>query len=188
MLLREHTDPYPELRNSAIEKFGGDYWECTDLHAPAVLDSVRRLAPRYILLSGAPVVRPELFGLAREGALNRHVGLAPFYRGSDCLLWALARNEPHRVGFTIHFVVEKVDAGDILVQQAVPFRPGLSLAQYIALVQRTASDAYVATSDALVRGEAVPRQRQTGSGLYFPPATLSTLVRAVRNYARLTRA
>jgi methionyl-tRNA formyltransferase len=40
--------------------------------------------------------------------------MLPDYKGSDCPVWALALNDAEHVGFTIHRVAEKVDAGDVI--------------------------------------------------------------------------
>src|SRR4029453_11381970 len=83
--------------------------DCTDPHAAHVLDFVRSTEPDYLLLAGAQILKPELYQLGREGALNRHLGLLPDMRGSDCPIWAFALNQPERSGYSIHRAVEKVD-------------------------------------------------------------------------------
>lgn len=49
------------------------------------------------------------------GCINIHHGILPRYRGTMCDLWALASGRA--AGFTIHAMVEKVDAGDILYKE-----------------------------------------------------------------------
>jgi folate-dependent phosphoribosylglycinamide formyltransferase PurN len=162
-------------------------WPChqhRDPHAPETLAFVERFAPDWIVLAGAPVLRPSLYGLAREGALNRHLGLLPAYRGSDCPIWALASDALDGVGFSVHFVTERVDAGDIVVRRPVPAPPGVTLDEFLAIVQRQASEAFVDVLDAIVRGDELARHAQIGNGTYYPPAPLTALRRARRNFAR----
>lgn len=162
-------------------------WPChehSDPHAPESLAFAARFAPDWIILAGAPVLRPSLYGLARAGALNRHLGLLPAYRGSDCPIWALAGGALDDVGFSVHFVTERVDAGDLVVRQPVPAPPGATLDGYLAIVQRQASEAFAQVLDAIVRGVEPPRQPQLGTGTYYPPAPLSAQRRARRNLAR----
>jgi folate-dependent phosphoribosylglycinamide formyltransferase PurN len=158
--------------------------EHTDPHAAATLDFVEHFAPDWILLAGAPVLRPSLYDLAREGALNRHLGLLPDYRGSDCPIWALAANAMDEVGFSVHVVTERVDAGAIVVRRAVPVTSAATLEECLAVVQRHASEAFVEVLDGIIRGVAPPRQPQTGTGTYYPPAPLSAVRRARRNLQR----
>lgn len=162
-------------------------WPChehLDPHAPETLAFVAAFAPDWILLAGAPVLKPSLYELAREGALNRHLGLLPAYRGSDCPIWALAADAPDDVGFSIHFVTERVDAGDVVLRRRVPMPPGATLDAYLQLVQRQASEAFLDVLDAIIRGQPLPRAAQTGPGTYYPPAPLSAQRRARHNLAR----
>lgn len=162
-------------------------WPChehVDPHAPQTLEFVAEFAPDWILLAGAPVVKPSLYELARVGALNRHLGLLPAYRGSDCPIWALAADAPDDVGFSIHFVTERVDAGDVVLRRRVPMPPVATLDTYLDLVQRQASEAFLDVLDAIIRGRPLARAPQTGAGTHYPPAPLSVRRRARHNVAR----
>ena len=52
--------------------------------------------------------------LVQNGALNIHMGISPFYRGSSCNFWALYDNNPSYVGSTIHMLSKGLDSGDML--------------------------------------------------------------------------
>lgn len=182
---------FPEIDAAAIER-DRTRWpriEGADPHAPPVLEFVERAAPDWILLAGVPVLRPAFFGLARRGALNRHLGVLPHYRGSDCPIWTLARGQAEDVGFSIHFVSPKVDGGDVVTRGRVPIDPSLTLPAYLARLQRRASEGFVDVLAQLVGGATPTRQPQPASaGVRFPPAGLSAVRRAVRTYARLAAA
>ena len=47
-------------------------------------------------------------------AINIHMGLSPYYRGSSCNFWALYDGRPSYVGATIHLLSRGLDNGDIL--------------------------------------------------------------------------
>ncbi len=47
-------------------------------------------------------------------AINIHMGLSPYYRGSSCNFWALYDNNPKYVGATIHRLGKGLDSGPIL--------------------------------------------------------------------------
>lgn len=159
--------------------------ECRDPHESRVVEFLREFGPDYLLLAGSPILRPSVFGLARRATLNRHLGLVPEFRGSDCWLWALALDRPESVGFSIHVVSERVDAGDVIVRRAVPVGDERSLDGYLRRLQRQASNAFVEVLDGVLQGAPLPRVSQTGTGRYFPPAGWSVRRRAQRNFARL---
>jgi methionyl-tRNA formyltransferase len=61
----------------------------------------------------------SIFDLPRHGTLNIHDSLLPAYAGFSPLIWALINGE-NEVGLTAHLMKEDLDAGDIVVQQAIP--------------------------------------------------------------------
>ncbi|MGQ0837094.1 methionyl-tRNA formyltransferase [Actinokineospora sp.] len=67
-------------------------------------------------------IPPRIFTLPRHGTLNVHDSLLPAYAGFSPLIWALINGESE-VGVTAHLMDETLDAGDIVVQRAVPVGP-----------------------------------------------------------------
>ncbi|MEV4014650.1 methionyl-tRNA formyltransferase [Nonomuraea angiospora] len=67
-------------------------------------------------------IPPEIFTLPRHGVLNVHDSLLPAYAGFSPLIWALINGEKE-VGVTAHMMNAELDAGDIVVQRAVPVGP-----------------------------------------------------------------
>ncbi|HEU5472321.1 MAG TPA: methionyl-tRNA formyltransferase [Actinophytocola sp.] len=62
---------------------------------------------------------PHIFNLPRHGTLNVHDSLLPAYAGFAPVIWALINGE-REVGLTAHMMNGDLDAGDIVVQRAVP--------------------------------------------------------------------
>lgn len=60
--------------------------------------------------------------LCEHRAINIHMGLSPFYRGSSCNFWALYDNNPGFVGATIHLLSKGLDSGDMLFHCLPKFR------------------------------------------------------------------
>ena len=52
--------------------------------------------------------------LVKNDALNIHMGISPYYRGSSCNFWALYDSNPSYVGATIHMLSKGLDSGDML--------------------------------------------------------------------------
>jgi folate-dependent phosphoribosylglycinamide formyltransferase PurN len=179
--------PFPEIDEAAIAgiKQRWPSHSCLDPHAAPTLQFVRDFAPDYIVLAGTPVLKPSLFSMAREGAFNRHLGMLPDYKGSDCPVWALALNDAEHVGFTIHRVAERVDGGDVLHVEHVPIAPGNSFVDYLARLQRRASETLIAILDRVIDNAPVEARAQRRGGRFVPPAGLRVLRRARENFDRL---
>lgn len=73
----------------------------------------------YIVF-GASYIKGWLIDyLIAQSAINIHMGLSPFYRGSACNFWALFDGRPEFVGATIHMLSRGLDDGPILYH-AIP--------------------------------------------------------------------
>lgn len=68
-----------------------------------------------IIVFGASYIKPPLVDLLVERrAVNIHMGVSPYYRGSSCNFWAMFDGNPHLVGATIHLLSRGLDSGDML--------------------------------------------------------------------------
>lgn len=85
-----------------------------------LLDAVRAAAPDIIVANNWRTwLPPEIFDLPPHGTLNVHDSLLPAYAGFSPIIWALINGE-ERVGVTAHRMNGELDAGDVLMQRAVP--------------------------------------------------------------------
>lgn len=79
-----------------------------DVLAPAMASEV------YVVF-GASYIKGWLIDhLVAHGAINIHMGLSPYYRGSSCNFWALYDGRPQCVGATIHKLSKGLDSGPML--------------------------------------------------------------------------
>ena len=53
--------------------------------------------------------------LVEKSAINLHLGLSPYYRGSACNFWAVNDKNPNFVGATWHLLSRGLDSGPILI-------------------------------------------------------------------------
>jgi UDP-4-amino-4-deoxy-L-arabinose formyltransferase/UDP-glucuronic acid dehydrogenase (UDP-4-keto-hexauronic acid decarboxylating) len=60
----------------------------------------------------------DILSLAPKGGFNLHGSLLPKYRGRAPLNWVLVNGETE-TGVTLHRMVSRADAGDIVAQQTV---------------------------------------------------------------------
>lgn len=178
--------PFPEITPAVVADLQNRcrYVAVADPHAPETLREVAALQPDYILFLGAPVIRPELFTLAQRGALNWHHGISPHYRGSDCVLWAMANNELDQIGFTIHRVSAVVDGGGILLQRKIAVRKDAEFSEAVADVARQGMAGFVEVVERLLSGQEWQAHEQKKGGRHYPPIGWSAMRRAARNYGR----
>ena len=78
------------------------------------------LSSDLFIVFGASYIRGWLIDfLVRHKAINIHMGVSPYYRGSSCNFWALCDDKPEYVGSTIHLLSKGLDSGPILYH-AIP--------------------------------------------------------------------
>lgn len=69
----------------------------------------------YYIVFGASYIKGDLLAyLIAHNAVNVHIGVSPYYRGSACNFWAMYDKQPEYVGATIHLLDKKIDGGEIL--------------------------------------------------------------------------
>ena len=88
-----------------------------------LMAALRAAEPDVIVATNWRTWIPErIFALPPLGTLNVHDSLLPAYAGFSPLIWALI-NDEKEVGVTAHIMDETLDAGDIVLQRAVPVGP-----------------------------------------------------------------
>ena len=90
-----------------------------DLHATQVLAQVRAWQPELGAVYGAPILRPELFGLPKLGTFGIHHGRVPDYRGRKTTFWEIYNGEKI-AGVTIQRINAGIDTGDVVKAGEVP--------------------------------------------------------------------
>ncbi len=171
-------DKFKESIRSKIE-----YHSCEDPHSTSSLALVESYAPDYILFLGAPVIKPSLFSLAKQGTINWHHGFSPIYKGSDCVHWAMANKDFHNIGFTIHFVSEIVDGGSIILQRKVQVNKDLDFAEAIAEILLKGMEGFTEVVDNIISHKEINSKIQEKGGKHYPPAGWRTIRQACNNFS-----
>ncbi len=91
----------------------------TDANHPLWIDRIEKLAPDFIFsFYYRHMLNQTILDIPRSGAFNLHGSLLPRYRGHAPANWALINGEKE-TGVTLHKMVNRPDAGDLVAQQTV---------------------------------------------------------------------
>ncbi|BBD09318.1 formyltransferase family protein [Desulfovibrio ferrophilus] len=77
-------------------------------------------ADQFIIFGSSWIKAPLIDKLIAKQALNIHMGISPYYRGSSCNFWAPFDGHPEYVGATIHYISKGLDSGDMLYHALPP--------------------------------------------------------------------
>lgn len=90
-----------------------------DVNTPDWIGKIDAMTPDVIFsFYYRNLLGKEILNMPSSGAYNLHGSLLPAYRGRCPVNWVLLNGE-ERTGVTLHYMVEKADAGDIVGQKEV---------------------------------------------------------------------
>ncbi len=144
---------------------------------PSFVEAIERLEPdATIALMVTQIFRSPLLQACRV-PVNYHDGLLPHYRGVAATGWSIYQGAT-RSGFSFHRMIERVDRGPIVLQDAVPVGHDSVAAQVVNAKTRLAGTRLNSLFDALASSGESIEQSEVGSS--FSRADL----RAIRTVER----
>ncbi|HVN45160.1 MAG TPA: formyltransferase [Steroidobacteraceae bacterium] len=139
----------------------------TEPNTPELTRRISELQPDFLFsFYYRALLAPELLRVPRLGALNMHGSLLPRYRGRAPVNWAILRGE-RETGATLHYMVERADAGDIIDSQAVPILIDDDAREVFSKVTVAAESVLARSLPALIAGTAPRRAQPILPGEYF---------------------
>lgn len=102
------------------EKHGIPVFQPEKIRQREELDKILALTPDLIVTAAFGQILPkELLDAPKHGCINVHASLLPELRGGAPMHYAIIQGK-EKTGITIMYMVEKLDAGDMLTQAEVP--------------------------------------------------------------------
>lgn len=84
----------------------------------AFSDKLRKLKCNMAFsISFSHILENDIINIFNRGIINLHFSYLPYCRGSAPNVFSIINNEP--IGSTLHFINEKIDAGDIIAQKKI---------------------------------------------------------------------
>jgi methionyl-tRNA formyltransferase len=113
-----------EVRPSAVkvraQALGLSVRQPEKLTLPGEFEALAALKPDVIVVVAyGQILKKNVLELPRLGCVNIHSSLLPRWRGAAPIQWAILSGDPE-TGVTTMHLVEKLDAGDILLQEKTP--------------------------------------------------------------------
>lgn len=138
-----------------------------DANTPELERRIAGLQPDFIFsFYYRSMLGPPLLNIARRGALNMHGSLLPKYRGRAPVNWAIIHGE-RETGATLHYMVERADAGEIVGQLAVPILRDDDAREVFSKVTVAAEAVLARSLPGLMAGTAARRPQPIEAGQYF---------------------
>jgi len=116
------------------------------------------------------ILRKSILKLPEHGCINVHYGLLPEYRGLYPSFWVLANGESE-TGVTVHYMAEKIDAGDILLQLREKINPDDTFYSLVRRLKTTVGPEALIKALGKIRAgdmDVIRNEHEKGSYYTFP--------------------
>lgn len=118
------------------------------------------------------ILTPNMLEAVNGQALNVHISLLPWNRGSDPNFWSWIENTPK--GVTVHRMNEDIDRGRVIYQEEVTFDSPETLRSSYEKLIKTSIDVFTQAWKQIESGE-LSGTEQVGRGSYHRSSDLNAL-------------
>lgn len=170
-LIFTHEDsPAEEIWFRSVRELAEQHgvpWLTSDINDPENVARLRETAPDFIFsFYYRNMIKRDVLEIPRYGALNLHGSYLPRYRGRVPINWAVINGETE-TGATLHYMVEKPDAGDIVDREKVNIAFTDTALDVFTKVTRAAVKVISRSWPLLLEGKAPCTPMNLAEGSYF---------------------
>ena len=94
------------------------YLQPKNLKEQSFINKIISINPDIIVVVAFRMIPKSIWKIPKYGTINLHASLLPNYRGSAPINWVIINNE-NFTGVTTFFIDNKIDTGDILLQEKI---------------------------------------------------------------------
>jgi methionyl-tRNA formyltransferase len=160
------TRPYSAA--DVARRYGVPIHRPAKINAPGFVRTLREESRPDLLVSSAAsqVLRRAVLDTPRLGCINMHSAPLPRYQGMMPNFWTMVHGESE-AAVTIHYMVEKLDAGDIILQVPVPILAADSLHDLMVRSKEIGVRALLEAIEQIEKGTAQRRPMDANGASYF---------------------
>lgn len=156
-----------KLQQSAVKKFALEHdlpvFQPTNLKSPEFLEELENLHVNLQVVVAFRMLPEKVWRLPEYGTFNLHASLLPHYRGAAPINWAIINGE-NETGVSTFFIDEKIDTGEMILQEKVNIAPSESAGSLHDTLMTTGAQLVLKTVRAIENGPVKTHpQKETGS-------------------------
>lgn len=156
---------------AVCSKYGISLFSVDKINTGAFRQKLKDMGINLIVSTSCPqILKNRILKLPSKGCINVHYGLLPEYRGMYPSFWVLANGE-RETGVSVHYMVSKIDAGNILSQIKEKITDDDTFYSLVGRLKTTVGPkALLAAVEKIKKGkpEAIHNDPEQGSYLSFP--------------------
>lgn len=145
-----------KLTESPVKKYAVEnnltVFQPEKLRNPEFLDQINALHADVFVVVAFRMMPKILFEMPKLGTFNLHASLLPDYRGAAPINYAIINGE-EKTGATTFFINEKIDEGNILLQEEMPIYPNENAGELHDRLMEMGAKLVVKTLDGLAENK-----------------------------------
>lgn len=145
-----------KLTESPVKKYAVEnnltVFQPEKLRNPEFLDQINALHADVFVVVAFRMMPKILFEMPKLGTFNLHASLLPDYRGAAPINYAIINGE-EKTGATTFFINEKIDEGNILLQEEMPVYPNENAGELHDRLMEMGAKLVVKTLDGLAENK-----------------------------------
>ncbi|MDZ7807799.1 MAG: methionyl-tRNA formyltransferase [Gracilimonas sp.] len=126
--------------------------EVSDLHSPEFAEELKALEADLFVVVAFRILPVSVLEIPKIGSVNLHASLLPKFRGAAPIHWAIMSGEKE-TGCTIFFLDEKVDTGNILLQEKTGIKPNETTGELYGRLRDMGSELVIEALDLIDSGK-----------------------------------
>jgi len=145
-----------KMKESEVKKFAKEHGllvlQPVSLKSSEFLEQLRALKPDVGVVVAFRILPESVYTIPPLGTFNIHASLLPDYRGAAPIHHAIINGEKE-TGVTSFFINQKVDTGEMILQQSVPISEEETFGSLHDKLKEAGAELAVQTLDLIGRGE-----------------------------------
>lgn len=149
-----------KINQSPVKVFAAEHhlpvFQPEKLRNPEFLEELRKLDADVFVVVAFRMMPKVLFEMPKIGTFNLHASLLPDYRGAAPINYAIINGE-EKTGATTFFINEKIDEGNILLQEELEILPDENAGSLHDRLMEMGAQLVVKTLDGLAENSIVEK-------------------------------
>lgn len=130
------------------------------LKAPQFLEALRSLKADLQIVVAFRMLPEVVWNMPRMGTFNLHGSLLPHYRGAAPINWAIMNGDTE-TGVTTFFIEQKIDTGNVLLQEKIPIGPEDNVEKIHDELMNVGAGLVIKTVEGILNNELTPKPQST---------------------------
>lgn len=159
-----------KMAESAVKKYAVKHqlnlFQPRKMKDPVFVNQLKELNPDVIVVVAFRLLPKEIWSMPKLGTFNLHASLLPQYRGASPINFAIINGDKES-GVTTFFIDDKIDTGEILLQEKTQIKDNEDAGTLHYKLQEIGKNLVVKTLEGISTGNLKPQKQTYEEGIEY---------------------